>query len=64
MHAPRSQLLEALLEVLPPARHAHREDVPKGGRIDTHGPGAPENEHLFFLRRDSFQGNLVFQAEF
>ena len=42
MHAPRSQLLEALLEVLPPARHAHREDVPKGGRIDTHGPGAPE----------------------
>eukprot|EP00434_Breviolum_minutum_P000723 symbB.v1.2.000636.t1/scaffold7.1/size571927/4 len=25
-----SELLEALLEVLPPARHAHREDVPKG----------------------------------
>ena len=29
--ASRSELLEALLEVLPPARHAHREDVPKGG---------------------------------
>eukprot|EP00435_Cladocopium_sp_Y103_P014090 s2018_g3.t1 len=28
--APGAQRLEALLEVLPPARHAHREDVPKG----------------------------------
>ncbi|CAL1132348.1 unnamed protein product [Cladocopium goreaui] len=28
--APGSQLLEAVLEVLPPARHAHREEVPKG----------------------------------
>jgi hypothetical protein len=32
--APGSQLLEAVLEVLPPARHAHREEVPKGAGND------------------------------
>lgn len=37
--AKSSALLEALLEVLPPAQHAHREDIPKGALVFRVGIG-------------------------
>jgi len=46
--APGSQLLEAVLEVLPPARHAHREEVPKGaGNDDDHDDDDDDDDDIF-----------------